>query len=84
MKFVVYGKEACQSCKDAVALLEAKRVEYDYKSFGKDYSIAKFQEVNKAHKSFPMITVIEKYDGVEMHEQYVGGLHQLQQILGGS
>ena len=78
MKYVVYGKEACQSCKDAVALLESKRVEYDYKSFGKDYSIAKFQEVNKAHKSFPMVTVIE--NGVE---SYVGGLHQLQQILGG-
>ena len=78
MKYVVYGKEACQSCKDAVALLQTKRIEYEYKSFGKDYSIAKFQEVNKAHKSFPMVTVIE--DDVE---SYIGGLHQLQQILGG-
>lgn len=79
MKYIVYGKEACQSCKDAVALLKAKRVDYDYKSFGKDYNIAKFQEVNKAHKSFPMITTVE--DDVE---SYIGGLHQLQQILGGN
>ena len=79
MKYVVYGKETCQSCRDAVAILEAKRVEYDYKSFGKDYTITKFQEVSRAHKSFPMVTVIE--NGVE---SYVGGLQQLQQILGGS
>ena len=79
MKYVVYGKEACQSCKDTVALLEAKRVEYDYKSFGKDYDLGKFVEINKTHKTMPMITTVE--NGVE---SYVGGLHQLQQILGGS
>lgn len=81
MKYVVYGKEACQSCKDAVALLTSKGREFEYKSFGKDYDFSKFGQINKAHKGFPMITVIEKYDGVEMHEQYVGGLYQLQQIL---
>lgn len=81
MKFVVYGKELCKSCSDAVALLTSKSIEFEYKSFGKDYDLSKFGEVSKAHKSFPMITVVEKYDGVEMHEQYVGGLYQLQQIL---
>ena len=79
MKYVVYGKEACQSCKDAVALLEAKRVEYDYLLFGKDYDLSKFVEINKTHKTMPMITTVK--DGVE---SYVGGLQQLQQILGGS
>lgn len=78
MKYVVYGKDACQSCKDAVALLKAKNLEHEYKSFGKDYTISRFQEINKAHKSFPMVTVVE--NGVET---YVGGLRQLQQILGG-
>lgn len=78
MKFVVYGKEACQSCKDAVALLTSKSREFEYKSFGKDYDLSKFGEINKAHKSFPMITTVSG----EV-ESYVGGLHQLQQILNG-
>ena len=78
MKYVVYGKEACQSCKDAVALLTSKGREFEYKPFGKDYDLSKFGEVNKAHKSFPMITTVSG----EV-ESYVGGLHQLQQILNG-
>ena len=46
---------------------------------GKDYDLSKFVEINKTHKTMPMITSVE--NGVE---SYVGGLHQLQQILGGS
>lgn len=78
MKYVVYGKEGCKACDSAVALLTSKNQKFEYKSFGKDYDLSKFGEVNKAHKSFPMITTING----EV-ESYVGGLHQLQQILNG-
>lgn len=78
MKFIVYGKSGCKSCDEAVALLTTKGLDFEYKSFGKDYDLSKFGEMNKAHKSFPMITTI---DGEV--ESYVGGLHQLQQILNG-
>ena len=70
MKYVVYGKEACQSCKDAVALLDGE--DFEYKSFGKDYDLSKFAELSKAHRSFPLISVVE-----EGKEVYLGGLEKL-------
>ena len=79
MKYVVYGKTNCPSCTSAKQLLESKGCEYDYLLFGKDYDLSKFVEINKTHKTMPMITTVK--DGVE---SYVGGLQQLQQILGGS
>ena len=79
MKYVVYGKTNCPSCTSAKQLLESKGCEYDYLLFGKDYDLSKFVEINKTHKTMPMITTVE--NGAE---SYVGGLHQLQQILGGS
>ena len=77
--FKVYGKTNCPSCTSAKQLLESKGCEYDYLQFGKDYDLSKFVEINKTHKTMPMITVIENNV-----ESYVGGLQQLQQILGGS
>ena len=77
--FKVYGKTNCPSCTSAKQLLESKGCEYDYLLFGKDYDLSKFVEINKTHKTMPMITTIK--DGVE---SYVGGLRQLKQILGGS
>ena len=79
MKYVVYGKTNCPSCTSAKQLLESKGCEYDYLLFGKDYDLSKFVEINKTHKTMPMITTVK--DDVE---SYVGGLQQLQQILGGS
>jgi len=79
MKYVVYGKTNCPSCMSAKQCVDATACEYDYLLFGKDYDLSKFVEINKTHKTMPMITTIK--DGVE---SYVGGLHQLQQILGGS
>ena len=77
--FKVYGKTNCPSCTSAKQLLETKGCEYEYLLFGKDYDLSKFVHINKNHKTMPMITTVK--DGVE---SYVGGLHQLQQILGGS
>ena len=79
MKYVVYGKTNCPSCTSAKQLLESKGCEYDYLLFGKDYDLSKFVEINKTHKTMPMITTVK--DGVE---SYIGGLQQLQQILDGS
>lgn len=83
MKFKIYGKNNCPSCLSAKALLDSKGLEYEYLVFGKDYDLNTFTSFSKAHKSFPLITVIEKYDGVEMHEQYLGDLNKLQQMLCG-
>lgn len=77
--FKVYGKTNCPSCTSAKQLLESKGYEFEYLLFGKDYDLSKFVEINKTHKTMPMITVIENDV-----ESYIGGLHQLQQILGGS
>ena len=80
--FKVYGKTNCPSCVAAKQLLEKKGVDYKYLSFGTDYDFGKMLAINSKHKTMPMITKVVVYDGVEM-EEYVGGLHQLQQILNG-
>ena len=80
MKVTIYGKANCKSCDEAKQLCDNKSVEYEYKQMGKDFEILEMYSIApRNHKSFPMITTIE--NGVE---SYVGGLQQLQQILGGS
>ena len=80
MKYVVYGKTNCPSCTSAKQLLESKGLSYEYLMLGKDYQMSDFIEAaqGNTHKTFPLIVHTE--DGVE---SYVGGLQQLQQILGG-
>ena len=77
----VYSKNGCSSCLQAKALLENKGVEYNYLTLNKDYDLGKFMSLNSRHKSFPLITVVERYDGVDMHEQYVGGLQDVKELL---
>jgi glutaredoxin len=74
--FKVYGKTNCPSCTSAKQLLETKGCEYEYLLFGKDYDLSKFVEINKTHKTMPMITVVK--DGVE---NYIGGLVELKEVL---
>ena len=78
--FKVYGKTNCPSCTSAKQLLETKGCEYEYLLFGKDYDLSKFVHINKNHKTMPMITILVKYDGVEM-EEYIGGLVELKEVL---
>ena len=80
MKVTIYGKTNCKSCDEAKQLCDNNSVEYEYKQMGKDFEILEMYSIApRNHKSFPMITVIENDV-----ESYIGGLHQLQQILGGS
>ena len=74
--FKVYAKTNCPSCTSAKQLLETKGCEYEYLLFGKDYDLSKFVEINKTHKTMPMITVVK--DGVE---NYIGGLAELKEVL---
>lgn len=78
VKFKIYGKTNCPSCVSAKQLLEQKGKSFDYLVFGKDFDLGNFSSFNKSHKSFPLITVVEGDV-----EKYLGGLHQLQQVLNG-
>ena len=78
--FKVYGKTNCPCCISAKQLLETKGCEYEYLLFGKYYYLSKFVHSNKNHKTMPMITILVKYDGVEM-EEYIGGLTELKEVL---
>ena len=79
--FKVYGKTNCPSCTSAKQLLETKGLDYEYALLGLNYSLEEFYNVApKTHRTFPMITVLVKYDGVEM-EEYIGGLTELKEIL---
>ena len=80
MKVTIYGKANCKSCDEAKKLCDNKSVEYEYKQMGKDFEILEMYSIApRNHKSLPVVTVVE--NGVE---SYIGGLQQLQQILGGS
>jgi len=80
MKVTIYGKANCKSCDEAKQLCDNKSVEYEYKQMGKDFEILEMYSIApRNHKSFTIITGFK--EGVE---SYIGGLHQLQQILGGS
>lgn len=85
MKIIIYGKPNCGGCKEAINLCEKKGVDYVYKQLGKDFDLLEMYNVApRNHKSFPCLSIIEEYDGVEMHEQYLGDLNKLQQMLCGS
>ena len=77
----IYGKAGCSACVQAEQLLETKGLDYEYALLGLNYSLEKFYNVApKTHRTFPMITKLVKYDGVEM-EEYIGGLVELKEVL---
>ena len=79
--YTVYGKTGCSACVQAKQLLETKGLDYEYALLGLNYSLEEFYNVApKTHRTFPMITKLVKYDGVEM-EEYIGGLVELKEIL---
>ena len=81
MKVTIYGKANCKSCDEAKQLCGNKSVEYEYKQMGKDFELLEMYYIApRNHKSFPMITILVKYDGVEM-EEYIGGLTELKEVL---
>ena len=81
MKVTIYGKVNCKSCDEAKQLCDNKSVEYEYKQLGKDFELLEMYSIApRNHKSFPMITILVKYDGVEM-EEYIGGLTELKEVL---
>ena len=79
--YTIYGKTGCAACIQAKQLLETKGLEYEYVLLGLNYSLDEFYNVApKTHRTFPMITKLVKYDGVEM-EEYIGGLTELKEVL---
>jgi hypothetical protein len=57
-----------------------KGVEYAVKTLDIDYTREQLMHVFPKARSFPIITVKVKYDGVEM-EEYIGGLTELKEVL---
>ena len=81
MKVTIYGKANCKSCDEAKQLCDNNSVEYEYKQMGKDFELLEMYYIApRNHKSCPMITILVKYDGVEM-EEYIGGLAELKEVL---
>lgn len=77
-KYVVYSKENCPSCVEAKTLLESKGIPFEVKTLGADFGLLDMYKIApRAHKSFPMISVIE---GGE--EVYFGGNVKLRELLG--
>ena len=73
--FTIYSKDNCQQCDAAKLLCQMKGVEFDVKKLGTDFSRDDILALAPNTRSFPVV-----FKGNTL----VGGLHQLQQILGGS
>ncbi len=73
MKYTIFGKTNCPSCKQAKQLLESKELEFEYKQLGTDFELLEMYEIApRTHKAFPMIAK----DG-----KYLGGLPELKSLL---
>lgn len=73
--FTIYSKDNCQQCDAAKLLCQMKGVEFEVKKLGTDFSREGILALAPNTRSFPVV-----FKGNTL----VGGLHQLQQILGGS
>ena len=77
---VIYSKDNCQQCDSAKLLCQMKGVDYVVKTLGVDYTRDELMHISPKARSFPVIAVKAKYDGVEM-EEYIGGLTELKEVL---
>ena len=73
--FIIYSKDNCQQCDAAKLLCQMKGLEFDVKKLGTDFSREDILALAPNTRSFPVV-----FKGNTL----VGGLQQLQQILGGS
>ena len=73
--FTIYSKDNCQQCDAAKLICSMKGVKFEVKKLGTDFSREDILTIAPNTRSFPVV-----FNGNVL----VGGLHQLQQILGGS
>ena len=69
---VIYSKDNCQQCDSAKLLCQMKGVDYVVKTLDTDYTRDELMHISPKARSFPIIAVKVKYDGVEM-EEYIDG-----------
>lgn len=82
IKYIVYSKENCPACVEAKTLLESKGIPFGVKTLGVDFGLLDMYKIApRAHKSFPMLSVIEGGEGGE--EVYFGGNVKLRELLEG-
>ena len=59
----IYGKDNCPYCDMAKALCEQKKMDYEYKLFGKDFTREELMETFPGARTFPQIIVDGKKIG---------------------
>ena len=74
MKVIIYSKDECPYCVNAVELLKRFGKEFIEYKLDKDFSRPLIKEVFPTAKTFPIITL----DG-----KYIGGYNQLSEIAKG-
>lgn len=74
--FIVYGKENCTYCVQAVELLKAKGEEFTYKKLEVDYSKDDLIEIIGKYGVVPRTLPQIAKDG-----EYVGGYNELKVLL---
>ena len=67
----IYGKDNCPYCDMAKALCEQKKIDYEYKLFGKDFTREELMETFPGARTFPQI--IDK-------KKKIGGYTELKEL----
>lgn len=69
---VVYSKDACPKCSQAIMLLKMKGVDHEVKKLDVDYSLEEIKAIAEGQREFPVIF---------NDEAKIGGLEQLKSYL---
>lgn len=78
---VVYSKDNCSQCKQAIMLLNFKGVEYKVKKLGVNYTKEDVLKISPTLRSFPLITEVLESCTLEEFESPIGGLDDLKAYL---
>lgn len=80
MSFIVYGKESCPHCVNAVELLKANDIAFTYKKMEVDYTKEELLEILAPFNVIPRTVPQIVFDN-DGELEYIGGFTELRNTL---
>tara|TARA_R100000008_G_C3582251_1_gene169376 strand:+ start:2335 stop:2577 length:243 start_codon:yes stop_codon:yes gene_type:complete len=78
VRYVVFGRESCPYCVDALSLLEEKHKKYNFINFEEDQAQV-LQEIKNAYEWTTVPMIFEVSSGVQI--KFIGGFTDLSKYL---
>ena len=80
MTFIIYGKDNCQYCESAKALLKQKSIDFSYLTIGKDYTREELLDLVPDARTLPQIWM-ETPDSDTDLTVHIGGFTELENMF---